>query len=229
MPASNSIARSEGGSIVTRLADGRNVVSEMLLFAAGRVGATDRLNLEAARIAVDHRGRIAVDPLTLQTNVPHIYAAGDVIGFPSLASTSMEQGRVAACHALGMEPMAPPEFFPYGIYSVPEISTAGLTEEEVRKRGIPYEVGVARFRETSRGHIMGLNSGMMKMIFSTKTRRLLGVHILGEGATELIHIGQAVLNLKGTIDYFIQNTFNYPTLAEAYKIAGLDAWNRMTR
>ncbi len=225
----NSIERSESGSIVTKLSDGRNVTTEMLLFAAGRVGATDRLNLEAAGIAVDHRGRIAVDPVTLQTSVPHIYAAGDVIGFPSLASTSMEQGRVAACHALGMEPMAPPEFFPYGIYSVPEISTAGLTEEEVRTRGIPYEVGVARFRETSRGHIMGLNSGMMKMIFSTRTRRLLGVHILGEGATELIHIGQAVLNLKGTIDYFIQNTFNYPTLAEAYKIAGLDAWNRMSR
>jgi NAD(P) transhydrogenase len=227
--AVNSIERTESGNILTRLSDGRNVTSEMLLFAAGRVGATDRLNLEAAGIEVDHRGRIAVDPMTLQTCVPHIYAAGDVIGFPSLASTSMEQGRVAACHALGMEPLAPPEFFPYGIYSVPEISTTGLTEEEVRTRGIPYEVGVARFRETSRGHIMGLNSGMMKMIFSTKTRRLLGVHILGEGATELIHIGQAVLNLKGTIDYFIQNTFNYPTLAEAYKIAGLDAWNRMTR
>src|ERR1700728_90692 len=227
--AVKSIERSDNGGIVTRLSDGRNVVSEMLLFAAGRVGATDRLNLDVAGIAVDHRGRIAVDPVTLQTSVPHIYAAGDVIGFPSLASTSMEQGRGAACHALGMEPMAPPEFFPYGIYSVPEISTTGLTEEEVRTRGIPYEVGVARFRETSRGHIMGLNSGMMKMIFSTKTRRLLGVHILGEGATELIHIGQAVLNLKGTIDYFIQNTFNYPTLAEAYKIAGLDAWNRMTR
>ncbi len=227
--AVKSIERSAGAGIVTQLADGRHVNSEMLLFAAGRVGATDRLNLDAAGIGVDHRGRIAVDPLTLQTSVPHIYAAGDVIGFPSLASTSMEQGRVAACHALGIEPMAPPEFFPYGIYSVPEISTAGLTEEEVRSRGIPYEVGVARFRETSRGHIMGLNSGMMKMIFSTRSRRLLGVHILGEGATELIHIGQAVLNLKGTIDYFIQNTFNYPTLAEAYKIAGLDAWNRMTR
>ena len=224
-----SIERSAQGPIVTKLSDGRNVTTEMLLFAAGRVGATDRLNLEAAGIVVDHRGRIAVDPVTLQTSAPHIYAAGDVIGFPSLASTSMEQGRVAACHALGMEPMAPPEFFPYGIYSVPEISTAGLTEEEVRTRGIPYEVGIARFRETSRGHIMGLNSGMMKMIFSTKSRRLLGVHILGEGATELIHIGQAVLNLKGGIDYFIQNTFNYPTLAEAYKIAGLDAWNRMAR
>jgi NAD(P) transhydrogenase len=228
--AVNSIEHgTNGGGITIKLADGRIVSTEMLLFAAGRVGATDRLNLDAAGITVDHRGRIAVDPVTLQTSVPHIYAAGDVIGFPSLASTSMEQGRVAACHALGMEPLAPPEFFPYGIYSVPEISTAGLTEEEVRTRGIPYEVGVARFRETSRGHIMGLNSGMMKMIFSTKTRRLLGVHILGEGATELIHIGQAVLNLKGGIDYFIQNTFNYPTLAEAYKIAGLDAWNRMTR
>ncbi|MET4087371.1 NAD(P) transhydrogenase [Bradyrhizobium sp. S3.5.5] len=225
----NSIEKTAQGGIVTHLSDGRHVTTEMLLFAAGRVGATDRLNLEAAGIVVDHRGRISVDPVTLQTSVPHIYAAGDVIGFPSLASTSMEQGRVAACHALGMEPLAPPEFFPYGIYSVPEISTTGLTEEEVRTRGIPYEVGIARFRETSRGHIMGLNSGMMKMIFSTKTRRLLGVHILGEGATELIHIGQAVLNLKGTIDYFIQNTFNYPTLAEAYKIAGLDAWNRMTR
>ncbi|WP_307437009.1 Si-specific NAD(P)(+) transhydrogenase [Labrys monachus] len=227
--AVTSIERSESGPVVVRLADGRHVTAEMLLFAAGRVGATDRLNLDAAGITVDHRGRISVNPATLQTVIPHIYAAGDVIGFPSLASTSMEQGRVAACHAFGLAPPPPPEYFPYGIYSVPEISTTGLTEEEVRQKGIPYEVGVARFRETSRGHIMGLDSGMMKMIFSLKTRRLLGVHILGEGATELIHIGQAVLNLKGTIDYFIENTFNYPTLAEAYKIAGLDAWNRMGR
>ncbi len=219
----------EPGRIVSRLANGRNVVSEMLLFAAGRLGSTDALNLEAAGIAVDHRGRIAVDSKTLQTCVPHIYAAGDVIGFPSLASTSMEQGRVAACHAFGLAPPPPPEFFPYGIYSVPEISTVGMNEEEVRKREIPYECGIARFRETSRGHIMGLNTGMMKMIFALETRRLLGVHIVGEGATELIHIGQAVLNLKGTIDYFIENSFNYPTLAEAYKIAGLDAWNRMAR
>ncbi|WP_413993748.1 Si-specific NAD(P)(+) transhydrogenase [Labrys okinawensis] len=227
--AVNSIEVGENGRITTKLGDGRHVTTEMLLFAAGRFGATDRLNLEAAGLKVDHRGRIDVNPATLQTEVPHIYAAGDVIGFPSLASTSMEQGRVAACHAFGLNPPPPPEYFPYGIYSVPEISTTGLTEEEVRKKGIPYEVGIARFRETSRGHIMGLNSGIMKMIFSTKTRRLLGVHILGEGATELIHIGQAVLNLKGTIDYFIENTFNYPTLAEAYKIAGLDAWNRMGR
>jgi NAD(P) transhydrogenase len=217
------------GKPTARLSDGRTVVSEMLLFAAGRVGATDSLSLESAGIEVDHRNRIKVDPKTLQTSVEHIYAAGDVIGFPSLASTSMEQGRLAACHAFGLAPPPPPEFFPYGIYSVPEISTVGMTEEEVRKREIPYECGIARFRETSRGHIMGLNTGMMKMIFSVKTRRLLGVHIVGEGATELIHIGQAVLNLKGTIDYFIENTFNYPTLAEAYKIAGLDAWNRMAR
>ena len=214
------------GRPVCRIATGRDVTSDMLLFAAGRMGATDSLNLEAAGLEVDRRGRIAVNEKTLQTAVPHIYAAGDVIGFPSLASTSMEQGRLAACHAFGLQPPPPPEFFPYGIYSVPEISTVGMSEEDVRKRGIPYECGIARFRETSRGHIMGLDRGMMKMIFSKKTRRLLGVHIVGEGATELIHIGQAVLNLKGTIDYFMDNTFNYPTLAEAYKIASLDAWNR---
>ncbi|MBB3997424.1 Si-specific NAD(P)(+) transhydrogenase [Aureimonas pseudogalii] len=214
------------GRPVCHLATGRDVTSEVLLFAAGRMGATEGLNLEAAGLSSDHRGRLAVDGKTLQTAVPHIYAAGDVIGFPSLASTSMEQGRLAACHAFGLQPPPPPEYFPYGIYSVPEISTVGMSEEEVRKRAIPYECGVARFRETSRGHIMGLQTGMMKMIFSKKTRRLLGVHIIGEGATELVHIGQAVLNLKGTIDYFMDNTFNYPTLAEAYKIAALDAWNR---
>ena len=211
------------------LANGQVVHAEMLLYAAGRVGATDELNLEATGIKTDNRGRIGVTPATLQTSVPHIYAAGDVIGFPSLASTSMEQGRLAACHAFGAHAGQPPESFPYGIYSVPEISTVGMAEEQVRAGNIPYECGIARFRETSRGQIMGLKSGMMKLIFSTETRRLLGVHIIGEGATELIHIGQAVLNLKGTIEFFIENTFNYPTLAEAYKIAGLDAWNRMAR
>jgi NAD(P) transhydrogenase len=205
----------------------RRVRTEMVLFAAGRMGATKTLNLTACGIETDYRGRLKVDPRTLQTSVPHIYAAGDVIGFPSLASTSMEQGRIAACHAFGVAAPEPPEFFPYGIYSVPEISTVGMSEEEVIKRGIPFESGVARFRETSRGHIMGLDKGMLKMLFSLKTRRLLGCHIVGEGATELIHIGQAVLNLKGTLDYFVENTFNYPTLAEAYKIAALDAWNRM--
>jgi NAD(P) transhydrogenase len=214
---------------VTVLENGRQVRSEMLLYAAGRVGNTDSLNLGACGIAVDSRGRVKADPHSFQTSQKHIYAAGDAIGFPSLASTSMEQGRIAACHAFGL-PMPPaPEYFPYGIYSVPEISTVGLTEEEVRAKDIAYECGIARFRETSRGHIMGLNSGMMKMIFAIETRRLLGVHIVGEGATELVHIGQAVLNLKGTLDYFIENTFNYPTLAEAYKIAALDAWNRMSR
>lgn len=223
------VVKDEAGRVVTTLADGRSIRSEMLLFAAGRVGATANLGLEACGLAVDGRGRLKVDPRTFQTQVPHIYAAGDVIGFPSLASTSMEQGRIAACHAFDL-PMPPaPVYFPYGIYAVPEISTVGLSEEEVRAKKIPYECGIARFRETSRGHIMGLDSGLMKMIFSLRTRRLLGVHIIGEGATELIHIGQAVLNLKGTIDYFIENSFNYPTLAEAYKIAALDAWNRMPR
>jgi NAD(P) transhydrogenase len=214
---------------LVHLEDGRQVWAEMVLFAAGRQGATQGLNLDAVGLACDTRGRLAADKTTFQTSVPHIYAVGDIIGFPSLASTSMEQGRIAACHAFGEEAHAPPEFFPYGIYSVPEISTVGMTEEQVRERKIPYECGIARFRETSRGHIMGLSSGFMKMIFALETRRLLGVHIVGEGATELIHIGQAVLNLGGTLDYFVENTFNYPTLAEAYKIAALDAWNRMPR
>jgi NAD(P) transhydrogenase len=219
----------EAGWAVTVFEDGRRIRSEMLIYAAGRVGATAELYLEVCGLTADNRGRLAVDPATFQTEVPHIYAAGDVIGFPSLASTSMEQGRIAACHAFDL-PMPPaPQYFPYGIYSVPEISTIGLTEREVRERKIPHECGIARFRETSRGHIMGVDAGLLKMIFALDDRRLLGVHIIGEGATELIHIGQAVLNLHGTLDYFVENTFNYPTLAEAYKIAALDAWNRMPR
>jgi NAD(P) transhydrogenase len=209
------------------LADGRTVRSEILLYAAGRSGNVGSLGLDAVGIECDNRGRITVDPTTFQTNVPNIYAAGDVIGFPSLASTSMEQGRVAACHAFGVPLPPPPETFPYGIYAVPEISTVGQSEEQVRQSGVAYECGVARFRETSRGHIMGVDSGFLKLIFALDTRRLLGAHIVGEGATELIHIGQAVINLRGTVDFFVNNTFNYPTLAEAYKIAGLDAWNRM--
>ncbi len=223
------IERSADGACVVHLDDGRQVRSEMVLYAAGRQGATSALDLAAAGLSADARGRLSVDKATFQTAVPHIYAVGDIIGFPSLASTSMEQGRIAACHAFGEPVHAAPEFFPYGIYSVPEMSTIGMTEEQVRERKIPYECGVARFRETSRGHIMGLSTGFMKMIFALETRRLLGVHIVGEGATELIHIGQAVLNLGGTLDYFVENTFNYPTLAEAYKIAALDAWNRMPK
>ena len=223
-----TIALEDGEPVVT-LASGRRIRSEMLLYAVGRMGATDQLGLEACGLEADARGRIAVDPATFQTAVAHIYATGDVVGFPSLASTSMEQGRIAACHAFGVALPPAPSFFPYGIYSVPEISTAGLSEEQVRAQGIAYECGVARFRETSRGHIMGLESGMLKLIFALDDRRLLGTHIVGEGATELIHIGQAVANLRGTLDYFIENTFNYPTLAEAYKIAALDAWNRLAR
>jgi NAD(P) transhydrogenase len=215
------------GYAVSTLSDGRRVRTEALLYAAGRVGATKDLGLETCGIEPDSRGRLKVDPKTFQTSSPHIYAAGDVIGFPSLASTSMEQGRIAACHAFGAPMPSPPEFFPYGIYAVPEISTVGLTETEVRERRIGYEVGIARFREISRGHIMGLESGMMKLLFSLADRKLLGAHIVGEGATELIHIGQAVLNLGGTLDYFVENAFNYPTLAEGYKIAALDAFNRM--
>ncbi len=216
-----------GKHIEVSMGNRRHVRAEMLLFAAGRMGATDKLNLGAVGIETDHRGRIDVDRKTYQTSAPNIYAAGDVIGHPSLASTSVQQGRVAACHALDTPTLPESPWFPYGIYSVPEISTCGMSEEEMQDRGIPYEVGIARFRETSRGHIMGLEHGMLKMLFSLKTRRVLGVQIVGEGATELIHIAQAVLNLKGTVDYFVQNTFNYPTLAEAYKIAGLDAFNRM--
>jgi NAD(P) transhydrogenase len=190
--------------------------------------ATDALDLPACGLAADGRGRLTVDPKSFRTAVPRICATGDVIGFPSLASTSLERGRIAACHAFG-EPLPPaPEFFPYGIHSVPEISTAGLSEEQVREAGTPYGCGVARLRETSRGHIMGLGGGLLEMVVSLETRRLLGVHIVGEGATELIHIGQAVLNLGGTLDYFIESTFfNYPALAGAYKIAALDAWNRI--
>ena len=201
----------------------------MVLYAAGRVGATDALNLDACGLDADDRGRLKVDPQTFQTSgAAHLLPPATRSAFrasppPRWSRAASPPATPSACPR-----RTPPEFFPYGIYSVPEISTVGMTEEEVRERGIPYECGVARFRETSRGHIMGLNAGMMKMMFSIKTRRLLGVHIVGEGATELIHIGQAVLNLKGTLDYFIENTFNYPTLAEAYKIAALDAWNRMT-
>ncbi len=221
-----SIETRADGACVVRLESGRAFSSQMVLFAAGRVGATDGLGLDKIGLEVDHRSRLKVGE-AFQTCVPQVYAAGDVIGFPSLASTSIEQGRIAALHALGEAVHKAPKFFPYGIYAVPEMSTVGMTEEETIARKIPHEVGITPLRETSRGKVMGLESGLLKAIFSTKTRRLLGVHIVGEGATELIHIGQAVLTLKGTIDYFLENAFNYPTLAEAYKIAALYAHNRM--
>jgi len=215
------------GNPVCMLADGRQVASELVLFTAGRVGATAELDLAAAGLEADARGRLSVNRETFQTAQPHIYAAGDVIGFPSLASTSMEQGRAAACHAFGAATVCDDQRPPYGVYSVPELSCVGLSEEDARAAGISYECGIARFRETSRGHIMGMDYGVLKMICDRETRRLLGVHIIGEGASELIHIGQAVLNLGGTVDYFVENSFNYPTLAEGYKIAALDIWNRL--
>ena len=217
----------EKGVVRATTSDGRVIASDMLLYAAGRIGATAGLGLEHCGLEADSRGKLSVDVRTMQTSVEHIYAAGDVIGFPSLASTSMEQGRIAACHAFGAPIPTGSEMFPFGIYAVPEISSVGMTEAAAREAGLQFEVGVARLRETSRGHIMGVGGGLLKMIFNLADRRLLGVHIIGEGATELIHIGQAVANLGGTLDYFIEHTFNYPTLAEAYKIAALDAWNRM--
>lgn len=216
------------GYCMVDLSDGRKVKSDMVLYAAGRVGASDDLGLDAIGLSADSRGRLTVDPVTFETDVSNVYAAGDIIGFPSLASTSMTQGRIAICHAFQVPDPAKPEHFPYGIYAVPEISTIGLSERELKEQGIPYESGIARFRETSRGHIMGLQTGMLKMLFHLETRKLLGVHIVGEGATELIHIGQAVLVHEGELSYFLDNVFNYPTLAEAYKIAALDAWNRLS-
>ncbi len=217
------------GSPVCVLKDGRQAASDMVLFTSGRIGATDGLNLAACGLSADARGRLTVDPQSFQTSQPHIYAAGDVIGFPSLASTSMEQGRAAACHAFGQPLPQGNQAYPFGIYAVPELSSVGMTEADVRASGIAYECGIARFRETSRGHIMGVESGMLKLICDRVTRKVLGVHIIGEGASELVHIGQAVINLGGTIDYFVDNCFNYPTLAEAYKVAALDAWNRLSR
>lgn len=222
-----SIQKRHDGKVITRLKSGKSIVADIVLFAAGRQGVTADLALENAGLVANKRGRIKVNE-SYQTDKPHIYAAGDVIGFPSLASTSMEQGRVTACDAFNSDCPSQTSLFPYGIYSVPEISMVGLTEQQCQQQKIAYEVGTARFRELARGQIMGLQEGKLKMLFSINDRKLLGVHIVGEGATELVHIGQAVIALGGTLDYFIQSVFNYPTLAEAYKVAALDAWNRLS-
>jgi NAD(P) transhydrogenase len=208
------------------LESGKRIVSDLMLFSAGRTGATDQLNLAAAGLAADDRGRLEVDA-DFRTKAPHIYAAGDVIGSPSLAATSSEQGRLAACHAFGVAagPMA--SHFPIGIYAIPEISMVGATEQELTAGKIPYEIGVARYREIARGQILGDDSGLFKMLFHREDRRLLGAHAIGTGATELIHIGQAVLGLGGGLDYFLRTVFNYPTLAECYKVAALDAANKL--
>lgn len=214
-------------SLVVHLASGKRVRANMALFAAGRQSNTDQLALENAGLTTDERGRLEVDE-HFRTEVPHIYAAGDVVGFPALASTSMEQGRQAGAHAFDSTVRSGfDEAFPFGIYAVPEMSVVGKTEEELRRNNIPYESGVARFRETSRGQILGLREGLLKILVGLEDHRLLGVHIVGEGATELIHIGQAVLAHEGHLEFFIDAVFNYPTLAETYKIAALDAWNKL--
>ncbi len=209
------------------LASGKEIVAEKALYSIGRTGATARLNLEAAGLKADERGRVKVNE-HYQTEVPHIYAAGDVIGFPSLASTSLEQGRLAACHAFGVDAKSTPELFPYGIYTIPEISYVGKNEEELTQANIPYETGKASYREIARGQIIGDSIGMLKLLFHRETREVLGVHIIGESASELVHIGQAVMSLGGTIDYFVNTVFNYPTLAECYKNAALDGVNRLS-
>ena len=208
------------------LESGKQIVADKALYSIGRTGATRMLNLGAAGLTSDERGRIDVDE-NYQTSVPNIYAVGDVIGFPSLASTSMEQGRLAACHIFGVKTNSVPELFPYGIYTIPEISIVGKSEEELTADGIPYEVGKATYSEIARGQIIGDSSGLLKLIFHIDTRQILGVHIIGEGASELIHIGQAVLAHGGPIDYFVNTVFNYPTLAECYKTAALDGINRL--
>jgi NAD(P) transhydrogenase len=220
------ITDDKGERVKVVLASGKQIVTEKALYSIGRTGATESLNLPAAGITTDDRGRLKVNK-HYQTDKSHIYAVGDVIGFPSLASTSMEQGRLAACHAFGAACESVPELFPYGIYTIPEISTVGRNEEELTQDGIPYEIGKANYREIARGQIIGDNTGLLKLIFNLETRELLGVHIIGEGASELIHIGQAVLAHKGTIDYFVNTVFNYPTLAECYKTAAFDGVNRL--
>jgi NAD(P) transhydrogenase len=214
--------------VVANLESKKRISADALLYAVGRQGNIDELNLAAAGLEADNRGRIPVDA-DYRTKVPNIFAAGDVIGFPSLASVSMEQGRIAAAQALGLKIQSNPATYPYGIYTIPEISFAGKTEEQLTEEDVPYEVGVAYYRETARGQIRGDTTGRLKLIFHRETREVLGVHIIGEGAAELLHIGQAVMILKGTVDYFVETVFNYPTLAECYKQAAFNGVNKLTR
>jgi NAD(P) transhydrogenase len=217
-----------GGGVKIHLASGKQTIAEKALYSIGRTGSTANLNIEAAGLAQDDRCRMKVND-SYQTSVPNIYAAGDVIGFPSLASISMEQGRIAACHAFGVPTDSLPQLFPYGIYSIPEISMVGRNEQELTDEEVPYEVGKAQYREIARGQIIGDSTGLLKLVFHLETRKLLGVHIIGEGASELVHIGQAVLAFGGNIDYFVDIVFNYPTLAECYKTAAFDGINRLGR
>ena len=217
-------ARPEGA--IATLLSGKKIPADTVMYSAGRQGASEDLKLDEAGLSSDKRGRIVVDGV-FRTAVPHIYAVGDVIGFPALAATSMEQGRLAAHHACGDPVHAMAELQPIGIYSIPEISFVGRTEEQLTKDSVPFEVGVSRYRELARGQIIGDSYGVLKLLVSLEDRTLLGVHVFGTGATELVHIGQAVMGCGGTIDYLVDAVFNYPTLAEAYKVAALDATNKM--
>ena len=217
------------GTVVANLQSKKRVSGDALLYAVGRQGAVEDLNLAAAGLEADSRGRIPVDE-HYQTKVEHIYAVGDVVGFPSLASVSMEQGRIAAARAFDdRAATSNPSFYPYGIYTIPEISFIGKTEEQLTGEDVPYEVGLAYYRETARGQIRGDTTGRLKLIFHRDTRKVLGVHIIGEGAAELVHIGQAVMTLDATIDYFVDTVFNYPTLAECYKVAAFNGLGRLHR
>jgi NAD(P) transhydrogenase len=224
-----SVEELPGSTVVANLQSNKRVSGDALLYAIGRQGAVDDLNLAAAGLEADSRGRIPVDE-QYQTKVEHIYAVGDVVGFPSLASVSMEQGRIAAARAFNDHAATTnPSFYPYGIYTIPEISFIGKTEEQLTADDVPYEVGMAYYRETARGQIRGDTTGRLKLIFHRYTHALLGVHIIGEEASELVHIGQAVMVLGGTVDYFIDNVFNYPTLAECYKVAAFNGLGRLHR
>ncbi|MFI7498257.1 Si-specific NAD(P)(+) transhydrogenase [Streptomyces sp. NPDC049687] len=211
---------------LTVLASGKKIPADAVMYSAGRQGLTDGLDLHRAGLTADRRGRIEVDE-HYRTQVPHIFAVGDVIGFPALAATAMEQGRAAAYHAFG-EPVGQMHHLqPIGIYTIPEISFVGRTEDQLTEDSVPFEVGVARYRELARGQIIGDAHGMLKLLVSPEDRTLLGVHCFGAGATELIHIGQSVMGCGGTVDYLVDAVFNYPTLAESYKVAALDATNRL--
>jgi NAD(P) transhydrogenase len=217
---------SHGDATMTILESGKQIPADVVLYAAGRQGETGDLDLEQAGLQADERGRIEVDP-DFRTSVDHIYAAGDVIGWPSLAATSMEQGRLAAAHALDQPTHGMNELLPFGIYTIPEISYVGRNEEELTEAACPYEVGISRYRELARGQILGDSYGMLKLLVALEDRKLLGVHVLGTNATEVVHIGQAVMGNGGTVDYLVDAVFNYPTLAESYKVAALDAMNKL--
>lgn len=220
-----SVERHANGALAV-LESGKRIAADVVMYSAGRQGMADQLSLEAAGLSADSRGRIKVDE-HFRTEVPHIYAVGDVIGFPALASTSMEQGRLAAHHACDEPVRAMHELQPIGIYTIPEISFVGRTEDDLTEARVPFETGVSRYRELARGQIIGDSYGMLKLLVSPDDRTLLGVHVFGTGATEIIHIGQAVMGCKGTVDYLVDTVFNYPTLAESYKVAALDAMNKM--